>query len=171
MSHQLTHFSNKQLSMKPFATMETNESKTASLMITKQALTIPDISRHLTQHSWANSNVVTKSKAILHDMNDTTGKHTGPEAFCKSSTAMQPKEQENQECREVLTICLQTKTSNFETDRNNLTLTVLKKDCCSHLPTAELYPHFKLTGKNICTGEALLTRARFLPEGANGLFC
>lgn len=131
MSHQLTHFSNKQPSMKPFATTETNESKTASLVITKQALTIPDISRHLTQHSWANSNVVTKSKAILHNMNDTTGKHTGPEAFCKSSTAMQPKEQENQERREVLTICLQIKNSNFETDRDNLTLTVLPKDCCS----------------------------------------
>lgn len=134
MSHQLAHFSNKQPSMKPFATMGINESKTASLMITKRALTIADISRHLTQHSCANSNVVTKSKAILHDVNDTTGKHTGPKAFCKSSTAMQPEEQENQECREVLTICLQIKTSNFETDRNNLTLTVLQKDCCSLFP-------------------------------------
>lgn len=93
----------------------------------KQVLTIPNIRRHLTQHSWANSNVITKSKAILHNVDDAIGKHAGIEAFCKSLKAMQPKEQENQECREVFTVCLQMKNSDLGRDRINLTPTVLQK--------------------------------------------
>jgi len=60
-------------------------------------------------------------------MNDAVGKHAGPEAFCKSSTAMQPKQQENQERREALAICLQIKNNNFETDMNKQTSTALQK--------------------------------------------
>lgn len=54
-------------------------------------------------------------------MNDAIGKHTGTEALCKSSKAMQPKEQENQKCREVFAICLQMKNSDLGIARTNFT--------------------------------------------------